>query len=437
MPKKNSNEHHLRVFDNRSEIHLDDGVFLEFHEGSRSKGAKDRYKKIVKALEEGYLTEVIELCINKPDQLLVNKLSSAQHAFIDEIVSSVTSEYGRAILGLSFLQLSIKVIEPTQSIRLHKSNIWKEGLSMRSLDKNYITPILRKHNLIKLNADGFMMTRSLAENYPYSRFYKAQIRGARQAWLGLVEELENPTNPMNALAGLHLIISKLLNNAEEFSVLSKSAKALNLDLIKKQAPSIDITIDLIQQHWLKSTYAARIMEISMHSFIQALEEMHLLGYSLRPLSQMRSANKKHGNIGDVELLDHHLIVESWDAKYGKSYLHDELNELEDKLSFHESVEVAGFVTSEPPNMSDEIQSKIQDVTLCFGVEIQILSFRNWIYYQLNKLAITEKHDLNQVSIKWLEAYTETLALERIDIAPIDEPCQQWLESWIDILKNSQ
>lgn len=435
MSNQNSTEHHLRVFDNRSELHLDNGVFLEFHEGQTSKNAKDRYAQIVKALQEGYLTNTIDLCINKPEQLLVNNLNSVQHSIIDELVSSVTSEYGRAILGLSFLQLSIKAITPSQSIRLHKSNIWKEGLSMRSLDKSYITPILRQYNLVKLNADGFMMTRTLAENYPYSRFYKAKIRGARTAWVNLVEELEHPTNPMSALAGLHLIISKLLNNAETFSTLSKNAIDLNFKLIEEQKPSLEIAIDLIQRHWSESTYAARIMEVSMHTFFQALQEMCLLDHTLRPLAQMRSANKKHGNIGDIELLNHRLIIESWDAKYGKSYLHDELNELEDKLSFHESVEVAGFVTSDSPDMSKEIQTKIQDVSQCFGIEIKIFSFREWIYYQLNKPAIAGKYELGEVSAKWLNAYTETLALERTELAPIDEPCQQWLESWVEILKD--
>jgi hypothetical protein len=36
---------------------------------------------------------------------------------------------------------------------------------------------------------------------------------------------------------------------------------------------------------------------------------------LKPLSQMRSANKKHGNIGDIEILEARQIIESWDAKY--------------------------------------------------------------------------------------------------------------------------
>ena len=436
MTYQTTNEDHLRVFNNRTELHLNEGVCIEFIEGRRSQSAKARYDKIVEELKKGYLKTNIELCKHNPERTMIESLNLKQHKIIDDLVSSVTSEYGRAILGLSFLQLTIKAITPKQSIRLHKSDQWIEGLSMRSLDKNYITPILREYNLIKLNADGFMMTRTLAENYPYSRFYKASIRGAREAWIDLVEELEHPTNSMNSLAGLHLMINKLLNNVDLFTSLTDKAKDLQLDFLKKKDPSIEYSIQLIKEHWVESTYSARIMEISMHAFFQALGESDLLEYDLKPLSQMRSANKKHGNIVYIELLNHYQIIESWDAKYGKSYLYDELCELEDKLSSHDAIKIAGFVTSGSPDMYTYIKTKIADVSQLFGVHIEILSFEQWIYHILESLSIdrNDSSQMNIISKLWLNAYTETISLKRTDIAPIDEPCQQWLEDWISILK---
>lgn len=78
--------------------------------------------------------------------------------------------------------------------------------------------------------------------------------------------------------------------------------------------------------------------------MQAVQETGVLaGKEVLPLSQMRSANKKHGNIGDVEIIDNDQIIESWDAKFGKSYLRDELEELNEKLAMHPLVERAGFV----------------------------------------------------------------------------------------------
>ena len=61
---------------------------------------------------------------------------------------------------------------------------------MRSLDKTFITPVLRSYDILRTNADGVMMTRSLAENYPYSKLYKAAIRGNRDEWLEIIDLLE-------------------------------------------------------------------------------------------------------------------------------------------------------------------------------------------------------------------------------------------------------
>lgn len=43
------------------------------------------------------------------------------------------------------------------------------------------------------------------------------------------------------------------------------------------------------------------MEIAIHSLMQAMQENKLFpDCELKSLSQMRSANNKHGNIGDIE-----------------------------------------------------------------------------------------------------------------------------------------
>ncbi len=81
---------------------------------------------------------------------------------------------------------------------------------MRSLDKQYITPVLRTYELLRLNADGFMMTRSLAENYPYSTVYKANMRGARSEWVSLVEATEK--DEVAADVALRYLLSQLLNS---------------------------------------------------------------------------------------------------------------------------------------------------------------------------------------------------------------------------------
>ena len=148
--KANQTEPHLRVYANRAVLVFEDGTEVVFEEGSQSQEAQSRYRQICDQLEKGWLDSLYEHLPNavQDERLFV---SEEVRQCIDQIVSSVTSEVGRAVAGLAVLQLCIKCLEPEQSIRLHKggrgSFSWREGVSMRSLDSQFITPFLRKHEL--------------------------------------------------------------------------------------------------------------------------------------------------------------------------------------------------------------------------------------------------------------------------------------------------
>lgn len=431
---------HLRVFEERSELYRHGGRVETFHEGPSSEVARKRYEKIRASLAGGYLNNQIKLCKEEPGNLRLDELKSDHMESLDTLVDSMNSENGRALIGLTILQLCVKAIEPDQSIRLHKGGrtsrnfSWREGISMRSLDKSYITPKLREHGLLRLNADGFMMTRSLAENYPYSSVYKAWIRGARKEWAKIVEGVES--EEIESESALHYLLSRLLNTAEEFQQLAEEAlKALAMCKLRGTV-NRDSAAATIMAHIRSSNYRARVMEIAMHSLMQALEESDLLDDAeLEPLSQMRSANKKHGNIGDIEVFEGGRIVESWDAKYGKSYLRDELEELNDKLQQHPNVTVAGFVTSEDPEALEELNPRRMDIEESHEVSIKIVSLDNWVNMQFDearRTGLTEK----ELAEGWLTAYVESLSLRRLEKAPIDEPCHQWVESLIPIMRSS-
>jgi hypothetical protein len=423
------NERHLRVYIDRSELVLPDGTIESFPEGGMNQAAKIRYRKIISELSSGYLEREIKVSRDNSSNLSFSEITEEQKNLLDRLVQSVTSEVGRALVGLTILQLCIKSIEPEQNIRLHKGSSstrdfsWCDGISMRSLDKQYITPVLRKYELLRLNADGFMMTRSLAENYPYSSVYKANIRGARLEWIQLVEGIES--NKINPHFSLLYILSQLLNRADNFKILAlQTVQKLNL-FLQATLVNRDITLSFIMRHINKSDYAARLMEIAMHSLMQAMQEYSIFpNNTLQPLSQMRSANKKHGNIADIELLEDRQIVEAWDAKYGKSYLRDEIEELSEKLEIHPAVRKASFVTSVEPERIDELKSRCQEIEEIFGISLEIVTFEQWVKEQFTRVeeVVTE----NQLASAWITAYTESLAQQRRDIAPIDEPCYQWL-----------
>lgn len=425
------NELHLRVYTNRSELVLPDGTVQIFQEGGMSQATNIRYKKIAVELSRGYLERQILSCRDASSNINFLQLIETHKYVLDKLVQSVTSEVGRALVGLTILQLCIKAIEPEQNIRLHKGSkstrdfSWRDGISMRSLDKQYITPVLRKYELLRLNADGFMMTRSLAENYPYSSVYKANIRGARSEWLNLVEAIEK--NEVISEVALRYLLFQLLNQADNFRRLAvqtveKLTSFLQVTIIDK-----GITLSLILSHINQSDYAARLMEIAMHSLMQAMQEYQVFSNSLlKPLSQMRSANKKHGNVGDIELLEDRQIIEAWDAKYGKSYLRDEIEELSEKLEIHPAIRKTGFVTSLEPERIDELIPRCQEIEEIFGINLEILTFEKWVDQQFARTLTEEAATEQELASAWLTAYTESLAQQRREIAPIDESCYQWL-----------
>ena len=434
MAKKAKQEPVICIYADRSILIDETGKEFQFDEGKTSEEAKKRLAIIKNALEKGFLEKIIAECKNP--QIKIENINEEQTKTIEALVNSVTSEVGRAIVGLTILQLTVKAILPKQSIRLHKGGSgtrdfsWREGIPMRNLDSNYITPVLRKFDLLKINKFGFMMTRTLAENYPYSKLYKAGIRGARQEWLEITDEVER--GEIDSLNALKQLLIFLNNKSEAFQELTiKTLRTLGLFLKKK--PTFEKCFSIVTVFINNSTYSARVFEVSLHAFFQVLAEEKQLSGFLKPLSQMRSANKKHGNIGDIEITNSEGnmdIIEAWDAKFGKTYLRDELEELNDKLKFHPQATIAGFITDQKPNLKSEIKTRMKEIEEIHETEICIMEFREWVNFQINNYGL----DNNKIGAKWLQAIAESICQKRREIAPIDEPTTEWVETFIKSVK---
>lgn len=58
---------------------------------------------------------------------------------------------------------------------------------------------------------------------------------------------------------------------------------------------------------------------------------------------------------------------------------------------------------------------------------ELLSFDEWLAYQTKHIAQTE---LDRISERWLLAVVESFVQRRPEIAPIDEPCEAWVQDLI-------
>jgi hypothetical protein len=426
-------DEYLKIYNDKS-IYVLSGSEIEYVEGPQSETARKNQENIKNELEHGYLDNIINNCSLTPaERILLNEEFSKT---IYRLVDSITSEVGRAIVGLTVLQLTIKSIVPSQSIRLHKASnnyasfSWKDGVPMRVIDNTYITPKLREYNLLKLNADGFMMTRSLAENYPYTSLYKANIRGAKSEWIEIVNTVEY--NPALALPALKLVVTFLKNRSDKFN--EKTIEATKkVEAFLKNSSNIKLLKKKLFEFPSVSSYSARLFEILIHSFYYTLILDGQLDLFLKPLSQMRSANKKHGNIGDIELLERPntmLIIESWDAKYGKQYLRDELEELKDKLESHPETKIAGFITNDEPILNKEIINRKIELEEIFGIGIKIEFINSWYKSSVELYHISDELEFIK---KWIKIFFEYLCLKHYDIAPIDEPTFEWINECLSSL----
>lgn len=425
----NRTEKHLDVYENRYELHQGEGTTI-YYQGFQNQETQRRYALINQTLAGGYL----ERKFSSVSNVDFSELNESNQALLRNMVNGITSEEGRALVGLTFLQLTIKSITPDQSIRLHKGTTrkgsfsWEEGISMRTIDSTYNTPFLRKHGLLKLNKFGLFMTRSLAENYPYSSLYKAVMRGPFDKWITIVDAIEDGSMPADL--GLSYMMALLQNKSDYFQ--ERAEQACNLAK-KHNGKSFEEIKCVISQFFNTTDYSARAFEVSMHTFLQAMHELHYLGDAeIVPMSQMRSANKKHGNVGDIELTEDNVIFEAWDAKYGKPYLRDELEELRDKLSTHPDVRVAGFVVDSSVDMRRDIVARKNELQVATGTEIYLFSFDEWVDYEVANLNQIQK---NALGYNWLVALVETFAQRRLKLAPIDEPCDAWVNDLIRIMSN--
>lgn len=421
-------EIHLDVYENRCELHQGDKVRV-YYEGLQNETAQKRYEKINEELRKGYLDRLI----GDLGDIDYAELSEGNKELISNLIEGVTSEVGRALVGVTFLQLTIKAICPEQSVRLHKgatrrgSFSWEDGISMRTIDSNYSTPFLRKYGLLNVNKFGVFMTRSLAENYPYSKLYKADMRGPFNQWIKIVDSLEDGLLPPKL--GLCYMTALMKNRSDAFKEMAEKA----IELAKQYH---DLSFDGVKKFMISfvhsTEYAARAFEVVIHGFMQAMYESGMLeSLDLVPMSQMRSANKKHGNVGDVELREGRVVVEAWDAKYGKPYLRDELEELRDKLFVSPDVKIAGFIVDRDVDRRKEVMRRAAEIETETGVAILLLSFTEWLDYQTKSIV---KLQLNEIGKRWMTAVVESFAQRRREMAPIDEPCEAWIQDLIEKLK---
>ena len=105
MAKEDKDSTRLEVYKDRSVL-FSDGLHQEFQEGDPSPEAQQRHLKIRESLEVGFFKDRVSEC--KEFDLQKSALPNDVRILLSKLVDSVSSEIGRAVVGLAVCNLRSK-----------------------------------------------------------------------------------------------------------------------------------------------------------------------------------------------------------------------------------------------------------------------------------------------------------------------------------------
>lgn len=107
----------------------------------------------------------------------------------------------------------------------------------------------------------------------------------------------------------------------------------------------------------------------------------------------------------------------------------ELSGLTEKLRNNPSVERAGFVAVEQPDVDDDAAELEEDIADDFGIDVEYLSLTEFREDYVDNAEVSiEPRD-------WLVAYVETLGRQRMDRVLVRQSPVTWLESLVELIED--
>ncbi len=96
--------------------------------------------------------------------------------------------------------------------------------------------------------------------------------------------------------------------------------------------------------------------------------------------------------------------------------------------------VVGFVTNVEIQRTQELDKRLDDAMAIHGVKFLIVTFDEWSNMILNRCMSSKMVNEEALAKSWLKSYAYTLAQKKRKIAPIDEPCMEWVKLLLSALR---
>lgn len=335
-------------------------------------------------VEQGKLerfTAVLQECYEEAEKLLVSADFSAQKAllgdacFEEAVKLSVVKHAAR---GIAITLAAYKAIEPTQDVRLHKSD-HEGGFSARSIDNTGTIPFLQTNSLYyNVETHWLSQTFSFAGPYMADLVLKTQPKVAGPLMLSVVNSIQNSATPVeHAKAVLQIIFVSLIDARNKGKV----------PLEKPQNLSIDQTIALLNSHFLfgYDKNNPRLPQVAIYAIYECIMPTmaRYKDLTLGPLERMKAANRKSGSVGDVDVNKGDQPFEAVEIKFKIDVSREHVAEAIQKIK---SVSVQRYLILSTTGVADGEAEEIAKLTNTFrqtnGCEIIVNGVLDTIKYYL-------------------------------------------------------
>ena len=294
-----------------------------------------------------------------------------------------------------------KILEPTQDIRYHQSNM-PNGFSGRTIDTQYITPTLKELGLPAMAESGWL-TRSLEQPYPYTLNYNGKINSklVKKAFLNIIDFVEKKPAQAEIIAKVLIYLVKQATQANQISITK---------LISPEKLNILTVINCLEAHFshnYKTFGASKLPVLAFYAIYQRLiqEVERYKGSILKNLGSHTASDRTSKTAGDIEILDKKKkLIEAIEIKYGKPINLQMLLNAKDKIIKHNP---RRYYILSSADIKHQDKTKIQD-------EIEFIAINHGCQVIVNGIVPTLKYYLRLVmSVEnFVEDYSKLVEKDR-------------------------
>ena len=315
-----------------------------------------------------------------------NQLPEQILNYIEVIANNCSKQKG--VYTVLITLLIHKIIEPTQDIRFHQSNM-PGGFSGRTIDTQYITPTLKELKLPAMAESGWL-TRSLEQPLPYTLDYNGKInnKAVKKAFLAIIDYVQKNQKETETITQL------LIYQVKEFT---KSNKVNIVKLTNPEKLNIATVITCLEAHF-NYTYkvfgASKLPVIAFYAIYQRLikEVERYKSCNLKQLGSHTASDKTSKSSGDIEIFDKNKkLIEAIEIKQGKPVTLQIVLNAKDKIIKYNPRRYYIFSSANVLKQdTDKINNEIDYIATNHGCQVIVNGILPTLKYYLRLITSIEK-----------------------------------------------